>query len=52
MGEQREHACVCVFVCYWISSLDTASNLAKFTRNKDADFVLTLIYFLTKSVEN
>ena len=49
MGEQREvlglHHKLCVCVCYWISSLDTASNLAKFTRKKDADFALTLIYF-------
>ena len=44
--------CVCVYECYWISSLDTASNLATFTRKKGADFVLTLIYFWTKSVEN
>ena len=44
--------CVYVCVCYWISSLDTASNLAKFTRKKDANFLLTLIYFRKKSVEN
>ena len=39
-------------VCYWISSLDTASILAKFTRKEGADFILTLIYFWTKSVQN